>query len=79
MCLGIELPKWLSGKESSCRRRRHVFDPWVGKISWRRKWHPIPIFLPRESHEHRILVGYSPGGWKELDMTEYLSQGFFLN
>ena len=30
-----------------------------------------PIFLPRESHEQRSLVGYSPWGCKELDMTEH--------
>ena len=40
------LPLWLSGKESSCQRRRHVFDPWVGKIPWRRKWQSPPVFLP---------------------------------
>ena len=32
-----------------------------------------PVFLPRESHGHRSLVGYSPQGRKELDMTEQLS------
>ena len=31
-----------------CWRPR--FDPWVGKISWRRKWQSIPVFLPAESH-----------------------------
>ena len=35
-----ELPWWLSGKESTCQYRRHGFDPWVGKILWRRKWPP---------------------------------------
>ena len=34
----VELPQWISGKESTCQRRRHRFDPWVGKIPWRRKW-----------------------------------------
>ena len=48
-------------------------DPWVGKISWRRKWQPTPIFLPRESHGQRSLVGYSPWGHKESDTTEQLS------
>ena len=33
-------PWWLSGKESACQRRRCRFDPWVGKIPWRRKWQP---------------------------------------
>ena len=29
---------------------RHRFDPWVGKIPWRRVWHPTPGFLPGKSH-----------------------------
>ena len=40
------------------------FDPWVGKIPWRRKWQPTPVFLPGKFHEQRILVGYSPWGCK---------------
>ena len=44
---------WLSGKESTCQCRRHTFDPWVGKIPWRRKWQSTPIFLPWKSHGHR--------------------------
>ena len=39
---------------------------WVGKIPWRRKWQPTPVFLPGESHGQRSLVGYSPWGRKEL-------------
>jgi len=31
------LPWWLSGKESTCQCRNSGFDPWVGKIPWRRK------------------------------------------
>ena len=53
--------------------RRHRFDLWVGKISWRRKWQPAPVFLPQKSHGQRSLAGYSPKGRKELDMTEWLS------
>ena len=44
----------------------------VRKIPWRRKWHPTPIFWPGKSHGLRSLVGYSPWGPKELDMTERL-------
>ena len=33
------------------------FDPWVGKIPWRRKWEPTPVVLPGESHGQRSLVG----------------------
>ena len=55
-----------------CRRhRRHGFDPWAGKIPWRRTWQPTPVFLPGESHGQRSLEGYSPWGHKELDMTEH--------
>ena len=38
------------------------FDPWVGKIPWRRAQQPTPVFLPGESHGQRILAGYSPWG-----------------
>ena len=40
--LGGGLPKWLSGKESTCQCRRCGCNPWVGKIPWRRKWQPTP-------------------------------------
>ena len=50
--------------------RRQGFDPWVGKIPCRRKWQHTPEFLPEKSHELRILAGYSPKSYKELDITE---------
>ena len=53
--------------------RRPGFDPWVGKIPWRREWQPTPIFLPRKFHGQRNLAGYSPWGHKESDTTEGLS------
>ena len=74
----IGLPRWLSGKESSCQRRRHRFDPWVGKIPWRRKWQPTPVFLPGKSHGQRNLEGYSPWCCKESDMTEWLSMHAYI-
>ena len=43
---------------------RPGFDPWVGKIPWRRSWQPTPVFLPREFHGQRSPVGYSPRGPK---------------
>ena len=49
------------------------FDPWVGKIPWRRKWQPSPVFLPGKSHGQRSLAGYSPWSCKELDMTNKLT------
>ena len=54
------------------------FKPWVGKISWRRKWQPTPVFLPGKSHGWRSLVGYSPWGRKEWDKTEQLHFHFQL-
>ena len=42
----------------------------VGKIPWRKEWLPSPAFLPGESHGKRSLVGCSPWGCKEMDMTE---------
>ena len=41
-------------------------------VIWRRKWQLTPVFLPGESHGRRSLVGYSPRGRKESDMTEQL-------
>ena len=53
-----------------CARR---FDPWFGKISWRREWQPTPVFLPEESHGQKSLVSPSPWGHKESDLTERLT------
>ena len=62
-----------SDGESICPQLRIPrFDPWVGKIPWRRKWQPTPVLLPWKSHGQRSLVGYSPWGHKESDMTERL-------
>ena len=46
--------------------RRPRYDPWVGKISWRRKWQPTLVFLPGKFHGQRRLVGYSPWGHKRV-------------
>ena len=46
------------------------FNPWVGKIPWRKKWQHTPVFLPGESHGQRSLAGYSPWGFKESDKTD---------
>ena len=62
------------GKESTCqcrRRKRCKFDPWVGKIPWKRKWQPTPVLLPGKSHGQRNLVGDSPQGPKESDVTKH--------
>src|SRR5574337_1191913 len=41
-------------------------------LLWRRQWHPTPVLLPGKSHGRRSLVGCSPWGRKESDMTEQL-------
>ena len=46
------------------------FDPWVGKMPWRKAWQPAPVFLLGKSYGRRSLVGYSPWGHKESYMTE---------
>ena len=53
--------------------RSHGFDPWFRKISWWRKWHPTPGFLPGKSHGQRNLEGYSWWSCKELNTTEGLN------
>ena len=43
------------------RCRRYGFDPWIGKMPWKRKWQSTPVFLLRNGKKsHRRLVGYSP-------------------
>ena len=64
---------WLRWQRICLQCRRPGFDPWVGKIPWRRKWQPTPVQLPRESHGQRRLAGCSPWGSKESDVTKHLS------
>ena len=46
---------------------------------WRRQWHPSLVLLPGKSHGRRSLVGCSPWGREELDMTEQLDFHFSLS
>ena len=50
------LPRWHSGKESTCQWRRCRFNPWVWKIPCSRKWKPTPVFLPGKLHVQRSLA-----------------------
>ena len=63
------LPWWLSGKEPACQCRRCRFEPWVGKIPWRRKWHPTPVFLPGTGS----LAGYIVHGVTERLRRELMT------
>jgi len=51
----------------------------VKKTPWRRKWQPTPV-LSGESHGQRSLVGYSPWGCRESEMTEVTQHAhIFIN
>ena len=55
------------------------FNPWIGKISWRRKWQPTTIFLPGKSNGQRNLAGYIvPWSHTWSDMIEKLILTFSL-
>ena len=55
-----------------------IFCVWL-MYSRRRQWQPIPVLLPGKSHGWRGLVGYSPWGREELDMTKQLHFHFSLS
>ena len=66
-------PSGSTGKEFACQWRRYKrcgFCSWVSEIPWKRKWLPTPVFFPGKFHGQRSLVGYSPWGHKESDITE---------
>ena len=58
------------------KRLSTVRETWVRslgqEVPLEKEMKPTPVFLPGESHGQRILVGYSPWGCKESDMTERL-------
>ena len=53
--------------------RRPGFDPWVGKIPWRREWQPTLVFLPGNSHGWGSRAGPNLWSCKESDTTERLT------
>ena len=62
MQMPLTVPGVARGKAPACQWRRHKkcgFDPWVGRIPWRRAWLSTPIFFSGESHGQRSLAGYS--------------------
>ena len=65
---------WVENPAAHVEDRRRRFNPWVGKIPWRRAWQPTPVFSPGESCGQSSLVGYSPCGCRESDMTEAIEQ-----
>ena len=57
--------------------KRCRFNPWVGKIPWRRAWQPTPVFWPGEFHGQRSLACFRPWGHKESNMTEATEHTYF--
>ena len=76
MCI-YHLSGGSDGKVSCLQCGRPEFDPWVRKILWRREWQPTLVLLPGKSLGWRSLVGYSPWGRQESDMTERLHFHFY--
>ena len=79
------MPCWLYGGSLVAQTvknlpviRRPGFDPWVGKIPWRREWLPTPVFLPGESVGQRSLVNHSQWDHSELDTFTFPLPGFIL-
>ena len=70
---GHSLSRWLRWWRICLQCRRPEFDPWVGKIPWRRVWLLTPVFWPGKAHGQKSLAGYSPWGCKESDTTERLT------
>ena len=61
------------GKEPACQCRRHKrfgFDPWVGKIPWRRAWEPTPVFLCGKSSWVE-----EPGGLQSMGLQRVRHDG----
>ena len=66
-------------KVSHCFYCFPIYLPSSDGTRWRRQWHPTPVLLPRKSHGWRSLVGCSPWGREESDMTEWLQFHFSLS
>ena len=67
-------PSGTSGKEPTCQCRRHrrcKFNPWVGKIPWRRKWQHTPVFLPMNREAWWATFQGSCRELKQLSMHRY--------
>ena len=78
MGLSFGFPRWCRGEEPDCQCRRYRrcgFNLLGQEDPLEEDRQPTSVFLPGESHGQRTLVGYSPWGCKELDMTEHICTG----
>jgi len=76
----LGFPDGSDDKDSACqcrRCKRHRFNPFVGKISWRKKWQHTPVFLSGKFHGQGNL-GATVYGTTELDRTEQLSTSSYI-
>ena len=78
--LHCRLPWWLRGYSVCLQCGRPGFDPWVGKIPWRRKWQPTPVFLPGESIWWATVHGVSESDRLHSLALDHLSHtGFHVD
>ena len=69
----------ISGWEATCwTLPQHVIACHYNDF-WRRQWQPTPVLLPGKSHGPKSMVGCSPWGLEESDMTERLHFHFSLS
>ena len=71
----IGLPKWWNGKESIYQcgwHKRCRFNPWFGKMPWKRRCQPTPVFLLAKFHRQESLVVYSPWSHKKSNTIQHM-------
>ena len=81
MCVCVDINSYMFRASLVAQTRKNlpaVQKTQVRSLGWEnpleKEWPPTPVFLPGEFHGRRSLMGHSPGGCKELDMTERLTQ-----
>ena len=73
VCMYLCFSDGLAVRNPPANARDACLIPWVGKIPWRRKRQPTPVFWPGESHGQRSLEGFGPQSCEESDATQQLN------